>query len=156
MEKPITDLVQVTPEWLTERLQSNGHLEGSGEVANVHVESSSPGSAIETVHLTVDYHLTRLIYLRASSSKLATLKCARNVKFFFTTILLYVWTPLQLFLVSMLFTIQILGEHICYLRMCLTLITMEVGLSDPLCVPRANKLSIAMPVSMHFGGITLS
>ena len=94
MEKPITDLVQVTPEWLTERLQSNGHLEGSGEVANVHVESSSPGSAIETVHLTVDYSsnaidLPTRIFLKIGDPEM----CPEREVFFHNDIAVYMDAP---------------------------------------------------------------
>ena len=69
MVKSISELAQVTPEWLTVRLQANGHLDDSEEVTNVQIESSSPGSAIETVHLRAEYSpketgLPRHIFLK--------------------------------------------------------------------------------------------
>lgn len=55
MHKSVSQLSEVTPAWLTTRLQSNGHLARSEAVTGLQVESSSSGSAIATVHLRVEY-----------------------------------------------------------------------------------------------------
>ena len=55
MDKSITDIDQVIPAWLTERLRSKGHLAAPAEVTKIQVESSSQNSTNVVAHLNVEY-----------------------------------------------------------------------------------------------------
>ena len=55
MDKPITDIAQITTAWLTERLRSKGHLAAPAEVTEIQVESPSQNSTNVVAHLNVEY-----------------------------------------------------------------------------------------------------
>ncbi len=55
LNKPITNIAQVTPAWLTERLRSNGHLTAPQEVTNVEIESPDQNRSNIVAHLNVAY-----------------------------------------------------------------------------------------------------
>ena len=55
MDTLITDVDQITPAWLAERLRSNGHLTAPEDVTKVQVESSSRNSTNLVAHLNLEY-----------------------------------------------------------------------------------------------------
>ena len=55
MEKLVSDVTQITPQWLTHRLRDNGHLTGDDQVTGVQVVSSSKDDTVTRAFLRAEY-----------------------------------------------------------------------------------------------------